>query len=124
MLKLLKLGFSWYFHDTRANLSLGTIYFGSGYVLDNFFIMDLDYNLSSCNVSFSMFSTSRDSKNNVNVWHARLGHIDQQRMNRLAKEGLLANIDKVILSTCEFCLARKLQENHFENELELNFHYC
>ena len=85
MLELLKLGFSWYFHDTRVYLSLGTIYFGSGYVLDCFFVMDLDYNLSSCNVSFSMFSTSRDSENDVNVWQARLGHIGQQRMNRLAK---------------------------------------
>ena len=49
-----------------------------------------------------MFSTLRDYENDVNVWHARLGHIGQQRMNRLAKEGLLANIDNVILSTCEF----------------------
>ena len=67
VLELLKLGFSWYFQDTWVNLSLGTIYFGSGYVLDRFFIMDLDYNLSICNVSFSMFSTLCDSKNDVNV---------------------------------------------------------
>ena len=77
-------------------MSLGTIYYGFGYVLDRFFIMDLDYNLTSFNVCFSMFSTSRDYKNDVNVCHARLGHIGQQRMNRLDKEGLLANIDKVV----------------------------
>ena len=77
VLELLKLGFSWHFHDAQVKLSLGTIYFGFGYVLDRFFIMDLDYNLSSCNVSFSMFSTSRDSEDNVNVWHDRLGHIGQ-----------------------------------------------
>ena len=28
-------------------------------------------------------------------------------MNRLAKEGLLGNLNKVELSTCEHCLARK-----------------
>ena len=67
VLDLLKLGFSWYFHDTRVNLSLGTIYFGFGYVLDRFFIMDLDYNLSSCNVSFFMFSTLCDFEDDVNV---------------------------------------------------------
>ena len=75
--------------------------------------MDLDYNLSSCNVSFSMLFTSRDSENDVNVWHARLGHIGQQRVNRLSKEGLLANIDKVILSTCEFCLTGKIARKPF-----------
>ena len=60
-----------------------------------------------------MFSTSRDSKNDVNIWHARLGHIGQQRMNRLAKEGLLAKIGNVILSTCEFCLAGKTVRTPF-----------
>ena len=43
----------------------------------------------------------------VNTWHARLGHIGQETMNRLTKEsllGLLANID---LPICESCLVEK-----------------
>ena len=100
---------------------MGTIYCGYGYVLYHFFIMDLDYNLSSCNVCFSMFSTSRDAENDVNVWHARLGHIGQQRMNILAKEGLLANIDKVVLSTCEFCLAGKIARKPFGKGTRVEF---
>ena len=38
-------------------------------------------------------------------WHARLSHIGPSQMNRLAKEGLLGNLNKVELSTCEHCLA-------------------
>lgn len=35
-------------------------------------------------------------------------------MNRLAKEGLLGNRDKVKLSTCEYCLAGKIVCELFE----------
>ena len=34
-------------------------------------------------------------------------------MNRLAKEGLLGNLNKVKLSTCEHCLARKTTRKPF-----------
>ena len=34
-------------------------------------------------------------------WHARLGHIRQNRLKRLAKVGLLGSIDKIDLSVCE-----------------------
>jgi len=38
-------------------------------------------------------------------WYARLGHIGQDRMSRLAKEGHLGRLTKVKLPKCESCLA-------------------
>ncbi|KAK2977183.1 hypothetical protein RJ640_000434 [Escallonia rubra] len=43
--------------------------------------------------------------NDSTTWHARLGHIGQDRMTRLAREGLLGPLAKVNLQTCEACLA-------------------
>lgn len=43
-----------------------------------------------------------------NIWHVRLDHIGQQYINMLAKEGLLGNINKLELSTCEYYLAQKI----------------
>ena len=34
-------------------------------------------------------------------WHARLGHIGQDRLKRLAKGGLLGSIDKIDLLVCK-----------------------
>ena len=53
-----------------------------------------------------MFTQSSNDDLNVNVWHARLGHIGQERMNRLARM-VLGSIMKVELSTCEYCLQGK-----------------
>ena len=47
------------------------------------------------------------------VWHARLSHIGQSRMNRLAKERLLGTLDKIELSTCEHCLVGKTTRKPF-----------
>ncbi|KAK2973548.1 hypothetical protein RJ640_010603 [Escallonia rubra] len=43
--------------------------------------------------------------NDSTTWHARLGHIGQDRMTRLAREGFLGPLAKVNLQSCEACLA-------------------
>ena len=58
-------------------LYLGTTYFGSGFILDGFMILDIDnYVLSNTNDSYYLLMTiSRNACDNVIIWHARLGHI-------------------------------------------------
>ena len=60
-----------------------------------------------------MTSSSSSSNNDVNVCYSRLGHIGQQRMNRLAKEGLLGPFKKVNLPTCPNCLEGKMIRKSF-----------
>ena len=40
-------------------------------------------------------------------WHARLGHIGQDRLKRLAKAGLLGLTENKDLPVCEQCLTKK-----------------
>ena len=108
---LIKNGFYLNFHNTGVDLFLETNYYGSGYWDNGFIVFDL---VSNNNVGFSlMTSFSSSSDNDVNVWHSRLGHIGQQRMNRLAKEGLLGPLKKVNLPTCPNCLEEKMKRKPF-----------
>ena len=50
-------------------------------------------------------STINDS--NIITWHARLGHIGQDRLHRLARAALLGSLTKEKLPVCEHCLAGK-----------------
>ena len=64
--------------------------------------MDLDdyyNNISSAFVSYF------DSNSESVKWYARLGHVGQDRINRLAKEGFLDRLTRVKLHRCESCLA-------------------
>ena len=83
---------------------LGTVYYDRGFISNGFLILDIEY----YNNDSSVFLTSSDNaSDNSIIWHARLGHIGQKRMTRLARKGLMGNLTKVTLSTCEHCLVEK-----------------
>ena len=77
--------------------------------MNGFIVLDIDnYVLFNTNDGYySLMITSRNACDNVIKWHARLGHIGQERMNRLARENLLGQFTKIDMPTCEYCLANK-----------------
>ena len=80
--------------------------------------MDIEY----YNNDSSVFLTSFDNvSDNSFIWHARLSHIGQERMTRLAREGLMGNLTKVTLSTCEHCLVGKLKRKPFGKATRASF---
>ena len=77
-------------------------------------VLDNDYSSSNnVNELFSLIATNDNACNNSVKWNARLGHIGQNRMNRLARENLLGPFAKVSLPTCEHCLTRKATRKPF-----------
>ena len=75
--------------------------------MDGFIVLNTKYVDCYSGVCFSLFTQSSNDDLNVNVCHVRLRHIRQERMNRLARDGLLGSITKVELSTCEYFLQGK-----------------
>ena len=71
-------------------------------------VLNIDYYNNDGSVF--LLTSSDDVSNSSVVWHARLGHIGQERMGRLAREGLIGNLAKVTLPTCEHCLVGKSKD--------------
>ena len=84
---------------------MGTVYYGRGFISNGFLILDIEYYNNDSSIFF--FTSSDNASDNSILWHARLGHIGQERMTRLARKGLMGNLTKVTLSTCEHCLVGK-----------------
>ena len=112
VLVLIKLDFELCFHGQGVDLFLAQQYYSSDYLFDGFIVLDVEH--GERNDCFSYITSVVNYDNNVEVWHARLGHIGQIQMNRLAKKGLLGNLNKVELSTCKHCLAGKTVRKPFE----------
>ena len=66
-------------------------------------------------------TSSNNASDNSIIWHARLGHIGQERMTKLAREGLMGNLAKVTLSTCEHCLVGKSKRKLFRKATRASF---
>ena len=106
---LLELGFSFGFHGRSVEISLGSTCFGHAFISDDH-LFHLDIDCSAYDSSFALLTQNYYDEMN---WHARLGHIGQDRMTRLAREGLLGPLAKVNLPTCEHCLAGKSTRKPF-----------
>ena len=62
---------------------------------------------NTINNYYSLMTTSINIYDNVVIWHARVGHIGQEKMNRLARENLLGQFTKIDRLTFEYYLASK-----------------
>ena len=87
-------------------------------------VLDNDnYVLSNTSNSYYLLmTTSRNTYDNVIIWHARLGHIGQEIINRLVKEYLLSQFTKIDISTCEYCLVGKTIRKPFEKGTRVETH--
>ena len=88
---------------------MGSICFGHAFISDDR-LFHLDIDCSAYDSSFALLTQNDHDEMN---WHARLGHIGQDRMTRLAREGLLGPLAKVNLPTYEHCLAEKSTRKPF-----------
>jgi len=70
----------------------------------DFIVLDLDDSYDNMSSTFVSYF---DSNSEYVKWHARLGHVGQDRISRLAKEGLLDQLTRVKLPRCELCLTEK-----------------
>ena len=74
--------------------------------------MDSLYYIQFLSIKAHMF-LSLKIQVEILLWHARLGHIGQNRLKRLAKAGLLGPIEKIDLPVYEQCLAGKAKRLPF-----------
>ena len=65
---------------------------------------DESINISKQTMSAIGSKRSRDRVNLKYIWHLRLGHIGEERINRLVKDGLLDSFLDKSFPVCESCL--------------------
>jgi len=120
---LLSLGYVLNFYGDCADILYVTVYYGSGYVSNGFMVLDIDYDQYNVNVDgcFSLIASSNNVEIDASTWHARLGHIGLQRMQRLAREDLLGSLTNVSLSVCEHYLAGKTTRKLFGKGTRVEF---
>ncbi|KAK2978454.1 hypothetical protein RJ640_023712 [Escallonia rubra] len=94
--------FFFIFRGNKLDIFLDDVLFGHGFCMDSLFQLDLIDSQSS-----DSYVVNDNIMYDSTTWHVRLGHIGQDRMTRLAREGFLGPLTKVNLQTCEACLASK-----------------
>ena len=103
------------FENGCVKVFLDKVYYGSGYLSDGFMVLDTIYVFMNDDTSIYIVGNSIASNDNDSViWHARLGHIWQDCLKRLARACLSGSLAKVKLPICEHCLAGKATRLPFD----------
>jgi len=100
----MRIGFSFSFLTDGLHLFYNDNLFGHAILKGDFIVLDIDSTYDNTSVAFVLFF---DSNSESVKCHARLGHVGQDRMGRLAKEAFLDRFTRVKLPRCEPCLADK-----------------
>ena len=108
-----KRGFRIIFNNNICSIYHDDDLYVNGYLQHGIYVLpDVNYN-SVMHVS-SSFKRKRDSQlNKTYLWHCRLGHVGEKRINKLYKEGYLDNYDYESYKTCESCLKGKMTKSPF-----------
>ena len=79
VIALLKLGFTLNFHDSCVDIINNNHKVGFGFLSNGFMVLDVEpnYNDNGC---FSFIASSSNATMDDKIWHARLGHIGQNRI--------------------------------------------
>ena len=89
-------------------------YFENKIVTRTFFIdglyhlhMDASININKQTVNAVGSKRLRDRISQKYLWHLRLGHIGEDKLNKLEKDGLLGPLTSESYPVCEFYLQKK-----------------
>ena len=89
VLVLLELGFSIIFENGCVKILLDNVYYGSGYLLNGFMVLDtVNVFINDDTFIYVVGNLSVSNDNESVISHARLGHIGQDHLKRLAQAGL------------------------------------
>ena len=119
VLVLLRYGLKLVFVNDVVTVYRDELCIGNGYINSGFMVLDTV--TSSSSIDDSSYALSSVVNDDVQLWHARLCHIGQERMNRLARDGLLGQLTKFVLPQCEGCLAGKSTRKPFGKAVRATF---
>lgn len=106
-------GFAFIIGNNICSIYHKDMFYANAVLLDGLYVLNLQTSndFSVCNINTKKFKS-----NDLNVtylWHCRLGHINEKRISKLHKDGLLNSFDYESFDTCELCLLGKMTKEPF-----------
>ncbi|KAK2417007.1 secreted RxLR effector protein [Trifolium repens] len=105
-----KFGFSFIIKNNCCSIYLNDIFYANAQMYNGLYVLDLETPVYNIN-------TKRMKPNELNpsyLWHCRLGHINERRISKLHKDGLLESFDYESYDTCRSCLIGKMTKAPFK----------
>ena len=100
--------------DKCCSVYLDNILYANAIMINGLYILDLEMPIYNINAK-------RMKPNELNptyLWHCRLGHINENRISKLHKDGILDSFNFESYETCRSCLLGKMTKTPFTGQGE------
>ncbi|VFQ84441.1 unnamed protein product, partial [Cuscuta campestris] len=104
-----KAGFSFVVKDKTLSVFRNDIFYASAKMTNSLYVLDMDTTIYNVDVK-------RNKPNSLNLaylWHCRLGHINEKRISKLHRSGVLDSFDFQSYDVCKSCLLGKMTKAPF-----------
>jgi transposase InsO family protein len=106
--------FSIVIKNNSCSIYKNGLFYGSCNLIDGLYVLDLERQV--LNINNKRIKTCQESM--TQIWHHRLGHINERRMHMMREAGLLGQFDFESVDTCESCLLGKMTKAPFSKKGE------
>ena len=109
-------------HKLSFSSNICHIYYGNDVVgmdimVNGLYILELHENVRQRDVNVTSSSSGKRFRDNSvdlkNLWHLKLGHINERKISQLAKRGLINLVGSEPRPTCESSLLGKMAKSPF-----------
>ena len=107
--RLDKIGFKFMIQNNSCSVSLNNVVYGVARLFNGLYVLDLDTHVYKIN---NKHLKTNDS-NHTYLWHCRLGHINENRISKLHKNGYFDKFDFESNEECEPSLIDKMTKSPF-----------
>jgi len=107
-----KYGFCFPIKDKCCYVYLDNILYANAIMINGLYTLDLDmpiYNIDAKRMK-------HNELNPTYLWHCRLGHINENRISKLHKDGILDSFDFESYETCQSYLLGKMRKTPFTSQ--------
>ena len=103
------------FHKDHYNIFYENNKVADGFLINGLYQLHIDVSVFNIeqNINTIGIKRPRDSLNDKYLWHLRLGHIVEDRVNKLEKSGLLSPLTFESYPVCESCFQGKMTKLPF-----------
>ena len=106
-------GYNFIIQNNNFSIYRNSLFYGNAYLSNGLYNLELDQPNQK---SIYNIDTKRFKSNDINptyFWHCRLGHINEKRISKLHKDGLLDSFDFESIEKCDSCLLGKMAKAPF-----------
>ena len=109
-------GFNFVICNNEMFIFRDKLFYGKGCLFNGLYILNTESSNSVYNINTKRFKSN--DLNQTYFWHCRLGQVNEKRISKLHKSGLLDSFDYESYESCESCLMDKMAKNPFKKKGE------